>query len=42
MVGNLTIAGDWGRVSYQAMLSKLTVGGSVGELVRSTMEFQFI
>jgi hypothetical protein len=42
MVGNLTIAGSWGSVSYQAMLSKFTAGGSVGELVRSTMEFQFI
>ena len=42
MVGSLTIAGDWGSVSYQAMLSKLTVGGSAGEVVRSTMEFQFI
>jgi hypothetical protein len=40
--GALTIAGTWGSVSYQAMLSKCTVGASVGELVRSTMEFQFI
>ena len=42
MVGNLTIAGAWGSVSYQAFLAKFTAGGSVGELVRSTMEFQFI
>lgn len=42
MIGNLTISGAWGTVSYAAMLSKLTVSGSVGEVVRSTMEFQFI
>ncbi len=41
MVGSLTISGDWGSVSYQAMLSKYTVGISVGEVVRVTMEFQF-
>ena len=42
MTGTLTIAGPWGSVSYEAFLAKVTVGGSVGELVRSTMEFQFL
>ena len=42
MTGALVITGAWGTVSNQAMLSKCTVGGSVGEVVRSTMEFQFI
>jgi hypothetical protein len=39
--GRLVISGPWGEVDYEAFPTKFTVSGSVGELVRTTMEFQF-
>lgn len=38
----LSLSGAWGSVSYPAFPSKLGLGGSVGDMVRSTWEFQII
>jgi hypothetical protein len=40
MMGELSIGGAWGGVAYPAFLSRVTLNGSVGELVRSSWEFQ--
>ena len=42
VIGKLSIRGPWGGVSWDAYISKFTVGGSVGDLVRATLEFQFV
>lgn len=42
MVGDLLISGPWGSVSGVATLTKVSVSGSVGELARSTMDFEFL
>lgn len=41
-VGQVSVGGPWGTVSHFGFLVKATVGGSVGDLVRTTLEFQFI
>ncbi len=42
MVGDLALNGAWGGVNYPAFITKVTLNGAAGDVVRSTWEFQLI
>lgn len=42
MVGDLALNGPWGGVNFPAFITKVTLSGAAGDIVRSTWEFQLI